>query len=360
MTVQVEGVRCFRKEFKVMSKLRIGLIGYGSWARNAYLPALRHSGRANILSVAAPSERTRQLIRNELGNDLLVFDGFEALLNGPQLDGVMIAVPDFMHEAALTAALAAGVAVFYEPPLSHKRQHILPMLSRLLAAHQITHADLELGYIPAVKRVAELVQTQVLGQIQTVGLRLQASWQAEPHYDLSTIGRLAPWYVDVLNRILGATPLRAFVLDGHGNDGRAQNYGLAHFDYGEAWASFHVNIASVGELAISIDGHGTAGDFALDLFTGEIRFRSRRNSDWTIEQWPAQTPYADWPGMHESVAAFLDAIEKGESSSSSALKMAQLNLVALAAEEAKDSDTWARVKDVASIENIKTVVEPPV
>jgi len=343
-----------------MSKLRIGLIGYGSWTRNAYLPALQHSGRATILSAAAPSERTRQLIRNELGNDLLVFDGFEALLNGPQLDGVMIAVPDFMHEAALTAALAAGVAVFYEPPLSHTRQHILPMLNRLLVAPQITHADLELGYIPAVKRMAELVQTRVLGQIQTVSMRLQASWQAEPHNDLCTIGRLAPWYVDVLNRILGATPLRVFVLDGHGNAGRAQNYSLAHFDYGEVWGSFHVNIASVGELAISIDGHGTAGDFALDLFTGEIRFRSQRNSNWTIEQWPAQTPYADWPGMHESVAAFLDTVAKGEPNSNSALRMAQLNLVGLAAEEAKDNGTWASVRDVATIESLKAAAEPPV
>jgi hypothetical protein len=53
--------------------------------------------------------------------------------------------------------------------------------------------------------------------------------------------------------------------------------------------------------------------------------------------------------MHESVASFLEAVAAGEHSSNSALKMAQLNLVALAAEEAKDIGTWAEVREVDSI-----------
>jgi predicted dehydrogenase len=331
-----------------MSQLRIGLVGYGSWTRNAYLPALRHSGRASIVSAAAPSEATRQRIRSELGSEVLVFESLDALLNGPRLDGVMIAVPDSLHEEALTATLDAGVATLYEPPLSHSRYHLLPMLSRLLASPQVTHADLELGYIPAVTRAAELVQSGALGQIQTVTMRLQASWRAEPQDDLCTFGRLAPWYVDVLNRILGATPRRVFVLDGHGNTGREQNYGAAHFDYGEAWATFHVNIASVGELAISLEGHGTDGDFAFSPLTGDVRFRSLRNSEWTVERWPARTPYASWPGVHESVAGFLDGISGEEGGAGNARRMAQLSLVGLAAEEAKDTGTWAEVKDVGA------------
>jgi predicted dehydrogenase len=223
------------------------------------------------------------------------------------------------------------------------------MLHRLLAAPQTTHADLELAYIPAVKRAAELVQKEALGQIQTVNMRLQASWQAEPDNDLCTISRLTPWYVDVLNRIFGTSPRGVFVLDGHGNAGRAQNYCLGLFDYGEAWGRFEVNIASVGELAIGLAGHGTTGEFDLNLWTGEVRHRSRENSRWTVESWPAQAPYAGWPGMHESVAAFLEAVAAGKPSSNDALKMAQLNLVALAAEESKDTGTWANVREVDSI-----------
>jgi predicted dehydrogenase len=330
----------------MVPNLRVGLVGYGSWTRDAFVPALRRSGRATIVSAAAPSEATRQRMRKELGNDLLFFDRIEALVNGPKLDAVMVAVPDIMHEAVLAAALAAEVPVFYEPPLSHARQRIPFMVGRLLAAPQVTHADLELGYVPAVKRAAELAQTGALGQMQTVKMRLQASWQAEQEDDLSTIGRLVPWYVEVLNSILGTTPKRVLVIDGLGNAGRAQNYGLAHFDYGDVWGTFDFNIASVGALTVDLEAHGTAGELALDLFTGKVRFRSRRNPDWTIEDWPAQTPYAGWPGVHESVSEFLEAVSTGKPSSNSAQKMTQLNMVALAAEEAKDIGTWANVREI--------------
>ena len=33
--------------------IRVGLIGYGSWTRAAYLPALRRDGRATVVSAAA-------------------------------------------------------------------------------------------------------------------------------------------------------------------------------------------------------------------------------------------------------------------------------------------------------------------
>ena len=46
--------------------LRVGLIGYGSWTRMAYVPALRQDGRARIVSAAAPSAATQQRIHAEL------------------------------------------------------------------------------------------------------------------------------------------------------------------------------------------------------------------------------------------------------------------------------------------------------
>jgi predicted dehydrogenase len=328
--------------------LRIGLVGYGSWTREAYIPALRRSGRASVVAAAARSALTRQRIRDELGNSLPVFDGIEALLGGATLDAVMIAVPDTMHEAVLSAALAAGVPALYEPPLSHTRGHLPQMIARLLSASQVTHADLELAYIPAVTRAAELLQAGALGKMETIGMCLQASWQAEAENDLSTVGRLTPWYVDVLNAIVGATPRRVFVLDGRGNSGRAQNFSCAHFDYGAVCGSFEVNLASLGELTVTVEARGTDGELALNLFSGEVRFRSRRNPDWTVESWPAQAPYAGWPGMHESVASFLESVAKGTPGPNGALKMAQLNQVALAAEEAKDTGTWANVEQVAA------------
>ena len=53
--------------------LNVGLIGYGTWTRMAYIPALRRDGRAHIVSAAAPSAATQQRIGAELGSEVARF-----------------------------------------------------------------------------------------------------------------------------------------------------------------------------------------------------------------------------------------------------------------------------------------------
>ena len=35
--------------------IKIGIIGYGSWVKAAYIPALRHDGRAEVVAISARS-----------------------------------------------------------------------------------------------------------------------------------------------------------------------------------------------------------------------------------------------------------------------------------------------------------------
>jgi predicted dehydrogenase len=325
-------------------ELRIGLIGYGSWTRAAYLPALRRDGRAHIAAVVARSEATRQIARAELGPDVLLPARLEDVPAGAALDAVMLAVPDAMHEAVLSVALEGRAAILYEPPITDRRAHIEPMLARLLASPLVTYADLELAFIPAVSRAAELVAGGDLGAVQTVSIQLQADWGPIPHYDLCNINHLSTWYADVLNRILGAAPSRVLVLDGHGVAGRRQSRNIAHFDYAGVWGTLDVNIASVGELRIVVRINGSDGDLRADLLTGTLLWRSRAHAAWTEEHHPALQPYASWPGMNESVAAFLDAVERGRATVNSAPAVARLQAIGLAAEASLDSGTWAPVR----------------
>ena len=330
--------------------LRVGLIGYGGWARMAYVPALQRDGRARIVSAAAPSAATQQRIRAELGAEVAVFSGAEDLLKGPpRIDAAFIAVPEAVHEETFVAALDAGVAIFYEPPLANERQRIRPMLTRLLDAPQITHADLEIGFMPVVVEAARRVRSGILGQIRTAHIRLQSNWGVDPASDICTINHLTPWYVDVLNRLLDATPRRVLVLDGDGLPGRAQRHSQAHFDYGGVWATFQANLGSVVDLETTIEVNGDDGDLLVDIFAGELRLRTRQQSSWSAEYVPAIEPRAGWPGMHECVTAFLDAVIGGLPSTDAARAVAQLHLIGLAAEASKDSGAWAEIEDVGAL-----------
>ena len=353
--------------------LNVGLIGYGTWTRMAYIPALRRDGRAEIVSAAAPSAATQQRIRAELGSEVAVFASAAELLNGPPVDAVFIAVPEAVHEEALSAALDAGVAIFYEPPIASQRQRIRPMLTRLLGASQVTHADLEIGFIPAFVEAARRLRSGVLGQPRTARIRLQSNWGADPASDLSTLNHLAPWYVDALNRILGATPTRVLVLDGDGLPGRAQRHSQGHFDYGGSWGTVQINLGAVIDLDTTIEVNGDEGDLLVDIFSGELRQRTRGESDWSVERIAESEPRAGWPGMNECVTAFLSAVA-GEplldtTSAAPTVKdvdalrealgtgplaadapaVAQLHLIGLAAEASKDSGGWAEIEKIDTL-----------
>ena len=134
-----------------MSNLRVGLAGYGGWAREAYVPAIQRAGSADIVAAAAVSSATRDRIRIELGAEVRVYEGFAALLKDPDLDAVFIALPDSQHEAAISAAIESGQPFFYEPPVAESLDRIRPMLGRLLATPQITQADMGIEIYPRRK-----------------------------------------------------------------------------------------------------------------------------------------------------------------------------------------------------------------
>ncbi len=336
-----------------MVNLCVGLIGYGGWTRTAYVPALQRDGRAQIISAAAPSEATQQRIRSELGTGVGVYASAAELLTGPPIDAVFVAVTDTAHEEAIGAALDAGVHVFYEPPLANERQRIRPMVKRLLDAPQVTHADLEIGFIPAFVEAVRRVRSGILGQPRTVSVRLQCSWDANPEADLSTLNHIAPWYVDTLNRVVGGVPSRALILEGSGLPGRAQRQCQGIYDYGGVWGTVQVNLGSVVELETTVEANGDEGDLIVDLFSGALRQRTRENSEWSVEQIAESEPRAGWPGMNECVTAFLDAVAGGTPSEtvppSDAPAVAQLHLIGMAAEASKESGGWADIEALSAL-----------
>ena len=332
-----------------MTKIKIGIIGYGSWVKDAYIPGLKNDERTEIVGISAKSEATIKLIKKDFGNSIGIYKRYEDLLASTKIEAVMIAVPDSIHAATITAALASGKAIFYEPPIAHTRALIPKIIKKLLAAPQITHADLELALVPAVIEASELIKRQIIGNVQTASIRLQSNWGPDPNQDVTNIGRLCVWYIHVLNVLLDASPRRVFILDGYGTEGRRQSQSTGFFDYNGIWGELKVNIDSAEELTINIEVVGDHGVIQIDILTGEMKIRNKSNPEWEVKLLPAIQPYADWPGMHESIASFLDAVESGIPSFANATVVANLHLIGLASEESKETGTWAKVNDISQL-----------
>jgi predicted dehydrogenase len=329
--------------------IKIGIIGYGSWVKDAYIPALNRDGRAEIVAISAKSDSTLMLVQKNFGISVEAFNDFRDLLNSEKVEAVMIAVPDQLHAEIISAALNSGKPVFYEPPIAHTMKLIPEVLKKLVAAPQITHADLELALIPVIKETSRLIKEEIIGDIQSASIRLKSNWGPDPDQDINNINRLSVWYAHVLNVLLDATPKRVLLMDGYGTSGRLQSQCTGFYDYDGIWGELKVNIDSVEKLKIEIEITGSEGEIFIDILTGELKLRTKRNRQFNIEYFPAIQPYADWPGMHESVSSFLDAIQNGKPGFANAKVVANLHLIGMAAEESKETGTWANVKDLDSL-----------
>jgi predicted dehydrogenase len=327
-----------------MSKIKIGIIGYGNWVKDAYLPALNYDGRAKVIAISAKSDKTIASIKSKFGNTIEVYRDYENLLNLPQIEAVMIAVPDHLHALVILKAIESGKPFFYEPPIGHTRSLIPVVLKKLLDAPQITHADLELGLVPVVLKAADIVKNKTIGDIQSICISLNSSWGPEPNQDTNVINRLSLWYVHVLNIIVNKTPDRVLILDGYGTNGRRQSQSTGVFDYNGIWGELKVNIDSMDELVIAIEIVGSSGDVSIDILTGKLTLRTKENMK--TEYFPAKQPYADWPGMRESITSFLDAILTSSQSFANAKLVAELQAIGMATERSKDTGNWATVENL--------------
>lgn len=100
-------------------RLRVGLIGTGTIAFSAHLPAIRKL-RDELELVAVADIRVDTALRaaEDFGAEAHYVD-YREMLTRHQLDFVDICTPEFLHAEQTEAAAAAGVHVICEKPMSH-------------------------------------------------------------------------------------------------------------------------------------------------------------------------------------------------------------------------------------------------
>jgi predicted dehydrogenase len=152
--------------------MKVGIIG-ASFAKAAYLPALRHVPGAEVVALASARMESAQAAAAEFGVPH-AYDDWEAMLSSHSFDLVCIATPTVLHEAQALAAIAAGAHVLCEKPTAMNAGEAASMLQAAEAAGRIHMIDHELRFNPNRMRIAELIAEGALGEIR--------------HADISNVG----------------------------------------------------------------------------------------------------------------------------------------------------------------------------
>ena len=147
-----------------MSKIKIGVLGTGTIMRGSHLLTLRDHARAEV--AAAANHRSESLERLAVDFNIgRLYTDFGAMAADPEIDAVVIALPNYLHAAVTIQMLEAGKHVLCEKPMAMSVAECEQMIetargsgSKLMIGH-MWRFDREIVWL------RELVASGTLGRV---------------------------------------------------------------------------------------------------------------------------------------------------------------------------------------------------
>lgn len=151
-------------------KLKVGVIGAGSWAVSSHIPNLLSRPEAELTVVNRPEPELAERIKEKFGFRHAAVDYREALAQGP--DVVVVSSPAAFHYEHAKAALEAGAHVLCEKPFTLEPTHAWEL--QRIASEKKLHLVVAFGF--NYKRLAatakEWMEEGAIGTIEAVMLHM--------------------------------------------------------------------------------------------------------------------------------------------------------------------------------------------
>jgi predicted dehydrogenase len=312
--------------------LRIGLLGCGTIAQFAHLPALERAVGVEMKAICDGREDLLNAIGARFAGTRLYTDCGE-FLQDDGIDAVLIAVPDVLHVPLATQALRAGKHVLVEKPLGSNSSEC----ERLCELVETTNLTLQVGSMkrhdPGIAFAAEFIRAR-LGEILSV-----SAWYRDSLFR----GEMQK---AILPMVIGSNSTTSSVADAKTSDRRHYSlvtHGAHLFDTirylsGEvinvsaclaekfnqySWhGMFQLESGAAGnfELSVKVNGdfeegytvQGTHGSVAIRTFlpfycrSSEVRAFDGRTQEWHVPLGANSNPYKN------QLEAFAQSVLKGK------------------------------------------------
>jgi len=134
--------------------IRVGTIG-ASFARQAYLPALRTIGDVELVAIASARIESAQSAADSFAIPH-VYDDWQRMMGEHQFDLVCIATPTLYHAPMTLAALRAGAHVLCEKPMAMNRDESANMLATAETLNKLHIIGHELRFNPNRRKIKSL------------------------------------------------------------------------------------------------------------------------------------------------------------------------------------------------------------
>ncbi|MGL9620804.1 bi-domain-containing oxidoreductase [Bradyrhizobium sp. U531] len=196
----------------VDGRIKIAVVGAGSFAQGMHLPNLKKLGdKFELRSVVSRTGLSARTAAERFGFGTASTD-FQAVLDDPQIDLVLIATRHDLHAEMTLAALKAGKHVFVEKPTSMTEEG-LDAIEAFYTANPngpLLMTGFNRRFAPAVAAACEVLKARLSPMI--VNYRMNAGyipadhWVHGPHGGGRNIGEACHIY-DLFNALTGSQPV---------------------------------------------------------------------------------------------------------------------------------------------------------
>jgi predicted dehydrogenase len=306
------------------AKPKLGFLGVGWIGRNRMEMIAKH-GVGEVAYIADTAHQNAEEALKRAPGAKQVFS-LEAMLQEPEVDGIVIATPSAFHAEQSELALEAGKAVFCQKPLGRNVEETKRVVEAARKANKLLGVDLSYRYTEAMQQVYKVVQSGDLGSIYAIELVFHNAygpdkpWFYEPKLsgggcviDLGVhLVDLALWSMNFPKVRQVQSQLYAKGKPIGMAEGKVEDYASASIQLGgntHMQLSCSWNLSAGQEAIISATFYGTAGGVALKNINGSFY-------DFVAERYYGTkteilcSPPDEWSGR--AGVAWAERLAKGE------------------------------------------------
>lgn len=259
-------------------RVRVALVGVGARGRFLIEDSMPLSRGVNFEFTTVCDlwsrnrERAAEMVRQGSGIAPKQVQYLEQVLSDKEIDGVVIATPDFAHSLLLTEAVKAGKDVYCEKPMGNVLREVREAYRTVKASRQIVQIgtqDFSVGNYHAVR---DLIRSGKLGRVTRVAVEANFNgqrWRGVP--DVNVIRREeTDWNAWLLGRAPRPFDPRVyfeFRLYREFSSGIPDQW-MSHYVAGAAFAMsdmFPSSAAAEGGVLLYPDGRETSDTFSAQL-----------------------------------------------------------------------------------------------
>ena len=182
-----------------MNPIKIGVAGLGRSGWNIHAKSLHKLPEYEFVAAMDFDAERRQDVETTMG--ARTYDNYDALINDPDVEAIVVATPNFLHCEHIVGALNAGKHAICEKPFGTTRQEADQMIEAATRNGKLVAPFQNRRYEAHFQKVQEIVKSGILGEIHLIRLCVHSfgrrwDWQTLREFSGGQLTNWGPHVVD--------------------------------------------------------------------------------------------------------------------------------------------------------------------